>query len=1156
MSPNPPFRTTSKAAVTPVAEAKSSAAKNSDSYQEGSAPANAPAKSPYAELHCISNFTFLRGASFPEELVNRAYKLGYQAIAITDECSLSGIVRAHVAAKDKAIKLIIGSEFILDKNQNTQESAGKSNEQGQGKENQSEIKKQSTQSNAEQDSSCHLVVLACNRKGYGELSHLISCARRATVKGEYKIDRKMLEQNLSIDCIVIWVPNLLQQPEQVVCQAVWLQRVFPSQLWIGVQLLLRGDDRQKLAQLQALGEQFSIPLCAVGGVYMHHPMRRVLQDTITAIRLGRRFDELGFEAQSNGQRHLRNYEHLSKLYPPKLIAQTMHISQRCNFVLDELRYEYPRELVPKEYTAHGWLRELTEEGIRWRWPGGAEPKVRNIIEHELALIRELGYEHYFLTVHDLVDYARSQHILCQGRGSAANSAVCYCLGITEVDPARVEVLFERFISKERNEPPDIDVDFENARREEVIQYIYRKYGRHRAAIAATVITYRSRSAIRDVGKTLGMDDELINSLAKSIYWWGENLEEQLSDSNVDYSDPQIKKLIALSKLLIGFPRHLSQHVGGFIISEGPLSHLVPIENASMPGRTVIQWEKGDLESLGLLKIDVLALGMLTAIRKSLDLISDYSKSPLTVQAIPKEDPAVYEMMCRADTVGIFQIESRAQMSMLPRLKPRCYYDLVIQIAIVRPGPIQGDMVHPYLNRRSGKEVVIYPSEAVKETLRRTLGVPIFQEQVMQLSMVAAGFSGGEADQLRRAMAAWKRKGGLEPYHQKLVTGMLERGYELDFAEKLFSQIKGFGDYGFPESHSASFALIAYVSSWMKLYHPVAFCCALLNSQPMGFYAPAQLIKDARAHGVVVLAVDVNESIYDCSLEFDKTFIKRRQPDQITLEPKLRIGFCMVKGLSKEGARAVAEAREEATVKKVAETGVETKASATEEAIQKTKAHPYKSIQDLVYRSGINKKDLESLAAADALRALSGDRHRAFWQAAGSDKEGERKKNQNLSFFSDQDFADNDFGVDVLLPIASEGQNISGDYAASGFTLRRHPIALFRSHLEAHHVSTASDLNLLNNESNVKVTGLVTSRQRPMTAAGVTFLTLEDESGFVNVVVWPSLGEKLRPIVRQAMLLGVVGHVQKSEGVIHLIAEDLVDLTHWLGDLEVSSRNFT
>lgn len=1170
MAPNPPFKTVDKAADKTVAEPKSPAAKVSSSYQAGSAPANEPAKNPYAELHCISNFTFLRGASFPEELVNRAYTLGYEAIAITDECSVSGIVRAHVAAKDKAIKLIIGSEFILDKNQNTETSAGESTSQNtgkstarskeseQGKENASDMKKQEKEIKTEQDSSCHLIVLACNRKGYGELSHLISCARRETVKGEYKIDRKMVEQNLTADCIVIWVPNVLQQPEQVACQAVWLQRVFTSHLWVGVQLLLRGDDRQKLALLQALGEQYSIPLCAVGGVYMHHPKRRILQDTVTAIRLGRQFDELGFEAQSNGQRHLRSYEHLSKLYPLELMAETVRIGRCCNFVLDELRYEYPRELVPKEYTAHGWLRELTEEGIRWRWPGGAEPKVRNIIEHELALIKELGYEHYFLTVHDLVDYARSQHILCQGRGSAANSAVCYCLGITEVDPARVEVLFERFISKERNEPPDIDVDFENARREEVIQYIYRKYGRHRAAIAATVITYRSRSAIRDVGKTLGMNDELINRLAKSIYWWGENLEEQLSDSNVDYSDPQIKKLIALSKLLMGFPRHLSQHVGGFIISEGPLSHLVPIENASMPGRTVIQWEKNDLESLGLLKIDVLALGMLTAIRKGLDHISDYSQSPLTIQTIPKEDPAVYDMMCRADTVGIFQIESRAQMSMLPRLKPRCYYDLVIQIAIVRPGPIQGDMVHPYLNRRSGKEVVVYPSEAVKETLRRTLGVPIFQEQVMQLSMVAAGFSGGEADQLRRAMAAWKRKGGLEPYHKKLVTGMLERGYELDFAEKLFSQIKGFGDYGFPESHSASFALIAYVSSWMKLYHPVAFCCALLNSQPMGFYAPAQLIKDARAHGVVVLPIDINKSVYDCSLEFDKGFIKREQPDQTTLEPKLRTGFRMVKGLSKEGAEAVVEAREESNE----ETGIDARAQARTEIGEgaktkpKGKEHAYKSIQELVYRSGINKKDLESLAAADALRALSGDRHRAFWQAAGSDKEGERKKNQTLSFFSDQDFADNDFGVDVLLPIVSESRNISGDYATSGFTLRRHPIALFRSHLETHHVSTASDLNLIDNEASVKVTGLVTSRQRPMTAAGVTFLTLEDESGFVNVVVWPNLGEKLRPIVRQAMLLGVVGHVQKSEGVIHLIAKDLVDLSHWLGDLEVSSRNFT
>jgi error-prone DNA polymerase len=807
----------------------------------------------------------------------------------------------------------------------------------------------------------------------------------------------------------------------------------------------------------------------------------------------------------------------------------VHISKQCNFVLDELRYEYPRELVPAEYTASAWLRELTEAGIRRRWPEGLAPKVRNIIEHELLLIKQLGYEHYFLTVHDLVDYARSQHILCQGRGSAANSAVCYCLGITEVDPARVEVLFERFISKERNEPPDIDVDFENARREEVIQYIYRKYGRHRAAIAATVITYRSRSAIRDIGKVIGLDDELLNHIAKSIYWWGENLDEQLADANIDHTDPAIKQLITLSKLLIGFPRHLSQHVGGFVISQGPLSHLVPIENASMKDRTIIQWEKNDLESLGLLKIDVLALGMLSAVQKCLNLVSHYSNLPLTLQQIPAEDPNVYDMMGRADTIGVFQIESRAQMSMLPRLKPRCYYDLVIQIAIVRPGPIQGNMVHPYLNRRSGKEAVSYPSEAVKDTLERTLGVPIFQEQVMQLAMVAAGFSGGEADKLRRAMAAWKRKGGLEPYRDKLISGMLERGYEESFAEQLFNQIKGFGDYGFPESHSASFALIAYVSSWLKYYHPAAFCCALLNSQPMGFYAPAQLIKDAQRHGVVILAIGINESDYDCSLEFSKDFKKLEDHSQITSAPKLRIGLSMVKGLSLEGAQAVVEARSEGK---------------------------FKSMQDLVFRSGIGKKDLESLAAADALRGLSGDRHRAFWQVSGAEQEAPCSKGQTLSFFTDQNFTDNDFGIDVLLPIATEGQNIVGDYSASGFTLRRHPVALFRQHLQTFNVVSAVELNHVADESDVKITGIVTCRQRPMTAAGVTFLTLEDESGFVNVVVWPSLGEKLRPIVRQAALLGVVGHVQKSEGVIHLIAHDLIDLSQWLGTMELSPRSFT
>ena len=1125
----------------------------------------------YAELHCISNFSFLRGASFPEELVERAHSLGYRAIAITDECSLSGVVRAHVAAVERDIKLIIGSEFRLSEpGVDPDKGAGSYNGAGRGKGagpdkgaalnkrvggNQSAdvnkgagVKQRTSESDGpprrcsssrgagakqrtgESDAGEFLIILlACNRKGYGELSHLISCARKDAGKGSYRIDRALVEAQLPRDCLALWVPDLQQPAGSVAGQAAWLARLFPHKSWIAAELLLRGDDRLKLQRLGKLGRQFGIPLCAAGGVYMHDAGRRILQDTVTAIRLLKPIDALGFDAESNGQRHLRSRQQLGKLYPPELLAETVRIAERCRFSLTELRYEYPRELVPPDYTSHGWLRELTETGIRERWPQGVTPAVRDIIEHELALIKELQYEHYFLTVHDMVTFARSQGILCQGRGSAANSAVCYCLGITEVDPARVAVLFERFISRKRNEPPDIDVDFENARREEVIQYIYNKYGRHRAAIAATVITYRSRSAVRDAGKALGMEDELLDHLAKCIYWWGSDLKEQLSDAEVDFTDPTIQKLMFLAQSLIGFPRHLSQHVGGFVISQGPLTQLVPIENAAMADRTVIQWEKDDLESLGLLKIDVLALGMLTVVRKCLGLISDYSREPLTLQKIPAEDPRVYDMMGEADTVGVFQIESRAQMSMLPRLRPRNYYDLVIQIAIVRPGPIQGDMVHPYLNRRNGKEEVTYPSDAVKETLERTLGVPIFQEQVMQLAMVAAGFSGGEADQLRRAMAAWKRKGGMEPYKDKLIRGMLERGYEPQFAERLFEQIKGFGDYGFPESHSASFALIAYLSSWLKYYHPAAFCCALLNSQPMGFYPPSQLIQDARRHGVQVLPVNVNASYYDSTLEFPGNFNKLDSPCRQTDAPLLRIGFRLVKGLSEAGAGAVVEARQH---------------------------EPFTTMQDLVFRSGINKKDLESLAAADALRELSGDRHRAFWQASGVEKDHESLDKQSFSFFADRGFADNDFGVDVLLPVASEGQNIVGDYGATGFTLRRHPLALLREHLDNYRVSPARELENIDNEAGAKVTGLVTSRQRPMTAAGVTFITLEDESGFVNVVVWPNLVEKLRPVVRQAMLIGVMGHVQKSDGVIHLVARDLVDLSHWLGAMELSSRDFT
>ena len=1078
---------------------------------KGRGTATSPAEvQAYAELHCISNFTFLRGASFPEELVERAAALGYSAIAITDECSLSGVVRAHMAAKERRIKLIIGSEFVL------------WDEETEALQDEQTIRKDLDEPPAKNlnalNNGMRIVLLALNRKGYGELSHLISCARLRANKGEYRIDSELLQEKFPTDCALLWIPDLKQSDACIESQAGYLQVLATGNLWIAAELLLNGYDRLKLKRLRKLGKNFDIPVCAAGGVYMHEAGRRIVQDTLTAIRLGKPLTEIGFAAEPNSQRHLRSIEKLKKLYPVQLLEETLNIANRCDFSLDELRYEYPSELVPKEHTAHSWLWQLTREGIKKRWPQGISEKNQKIIEHEMRLIKQLSYEHFFLTVHEIICFAVDQNIYCQGRGSAANSTVCYCLGITQVSPDHAELLFERFLSPERSEPPDIDVDFENSRREEVIQHIYQKYGRHRTAIAATVITYRSRSAVRDVGKALGLDDELINRLAKSIFWWGSDLEEQLSDSGIDYTEPKIKTLITLAQSLMGFPRHLSQHVGGFVISQGNLTHLVPIENAAMADRTIIQWDKDDLESLGLLKVDVLALGMLSAIHKAIDLVNSYATEEVGMDSISvKEDSKVYDMICEADTVGVFQIESRAQMSMLPRLKPRSYYDLVIQIAIVRPGPIQGDMVHPYLERRKNPSKIKYESEAVRQTLERTLGVPIFQEQIMKLAMVAAGFSAGEADQLRRAMAAWKKKGGLESFRDRLVSGMAARGYSEEFALRIYSQIRGFGDYGFPESHSASFALLTYVSSWLKCYHPAAFCCALLNSQPMGFYLPAQLIQDASRHGVVVLTVDVNESCYDSILEFGENL-----PDK----PALRLGFSLVKGLSVLGAESICLARSSGR---------------------------FTSVQDLLTRAALNKKDSESLAAADALKTLSGDRHRVFWTVAGADKP--------LPFFESQSdrqaltIEQSDFGVDVLLPVPSEANNIMADYASTGFTLRRHPVALLRPHLDLYKVTSASSLVSIQNESFIKAVGIVTSRQRPQTAAGVTFLTLEDESGFVNVVVWPSLGEKQRPIVRRAVLIGVIGHVQKSDGVIHLIARELVDLSHWLGAMNLSSRDF-
>ena len=817
----------------------------------------------YAELRCVSNFSFLMGASQPEELVERAEQLGYRALAITDECSMAGMVRAHVAATKRKVKLLVGSQFLV-----------------------------------QHEAPFYLIVVACRLDGYGNLCEFITKLRRSSEKGTYRLALDQIDSADLADCVVIAAPLRKATPEQLLGIARWLLKHFTGRCWLGVELLRQLDDEVWLHRLRETSELTAIPLVATGDVYMHVRSRKALQDVMTATRVGRPLTECGRELQLNAERHLRTRLRLAQTYPADLLAETLHVAARCDFSLDELKYQYPDEVVPAGETPASYLRRITYEGAGRRWPDGVSAKVQTQIEHELELISDLKYEHYFLTVYDIVAFARSRHILCQGRGSAANSVVCYCLGVTEVDPQRMSVLFERFISKERNEPPDIDVDFEHERREEVIQYLYEKYGRNRAALTAVAITYRPKSAIRDVGKALGIDPETIDALAKNHTWWdGLGLKtERIVEMGLSLDDLAIRQLVELTGQLIGLPRHLSQHPGGFVLTKGPLSRMVPIENASMPDRTVIQWDKDDIDALGLLKVDVLALGMLTAIRKSLDLIGQRKGYAFGMQDIPAEDKTTYTMICKADTVGVFQIESRAQMSMLPRLRPVCFYDLVIEVAIVRPGPIQGGMVHPYLNRRQGKEPVNYPSKALEEALGRTLGVPVFQEQVMQIAMLAAGFTPGEADGLRRAMAAWKRKGGLEKYYDKIVNGMISRGYEQQFAEAIFEQIKGFSEYGFPESHAASFALLVYASCWIKCHHPAEFLTAMLNSQPLGFYSPSQLVQDAKRHGVEVRRVDVMDSDWDCTLE------------GLPHPPAVRLGLRMVAGLKATSADRIVEAR--------------------------------------------------------------------------------------------------------------------------------------------------------------------------------------------------------------------------------------------------------
>lgn len=1002
----------------------------------------------YAELHCLSHYSFLRSAAYPDELIATAEELGYQAIAITDECSMAGIVRAYEAAKDRNISLIVGSEL-------------RHQELGT------------------------FIVLCPTRVAYGALCQKITEFRSRAEKGTYTFSVEDLLHGFE-QCLLLWMPSPIFTKEayqQRVCDGQQLADHWQQRLWLLYERHYRSDDKQRFGLIQRLQKQLGLPVVAAGGVCMATKQQQPLLDIMTAIEHGTTVSRIPCHATINNEQRLRTVEELQRCYPKAWLAETLTISERCQFSLEELRYEYPAELVPTGLTASEYLRQLTEAGASKRYPSGVPKTVKAQYEKELALIQEQAYEYFFLTIHDLVCFAQRHNILYQGRGSAANSVVCYCLEITAVNPAQIEVLFERFISKERNEPPDIDVDFEHERREEVIQYIYQKYGRDRAALAATVIRYRFKSAFRDVGKALGFTEQQLQHYRQNLdrrdkeLGWKQQLEEQ---------HPQLiasrrgQQLITYTEQLMGAPRHLSQHVGGFVIAASSLSQLVPIENASMKDRTVIQWDKDDLETLKLLKVDVLALGMLTALRKTLALLQQQQVN-LSLADIPQEDSAVYQALHRADSVGVFQIESRAQMNMLPRLKPATFYDLVIQIAIVRPGPIQGDMVHPYLRRRDGLEQVDYPSEEVKSVLKRTLGVPIFQEQAIKLAMVAAGFSGGEADQLRRAMASWGSNGRLKQFEDKLINGMLARGYSEEFAQRLFKQICGFGQYGFPESHSASFANLAYASAWLKTHYPSAFYTGLLNSLPMGFYSPSQLIQDARRHGVKFIAADINSSDWDYQWLAEQG-------------QTIRIGLRQLTGLSKQRV---------------------------EHALKQRKAG-FNTIEEL-RNAGLWEADIEALAKADALQSVSGHRYQASWDAL-------LVSDEQLPLFNG---VSEDYDKALFTP--TEVEDIRFDYASTGLTLRRHPMALVRNHPALAHCVIAEELTQCRSGQLVEVAGLVTCRQRPGTKSGVTFLTLEDESGNINVVVWAKTARQFRKPFLSSRLLWVKGVVEINQGVSHVIA---------------------
>ena len=1070
----------------------------------GSVPPELPA---YAELHCLTNFSFQRGASRPGELVAQAYQLGYSALAITDECSVAGIVRAHVALREHAeamadwelahpeapplprnpdFRLLFGSEFDFGR--------------------------------------FRLVAIAHDLEGWGHLCEFITAARTTKApKGEYRVCWEDGSAAALAHCEILFVPK--RRPGGAIdrltlaADLAEARAMFGVHLWIGVELLNELDDDLWLMTLEEIGDAAGIPRVAAGDIHMHKRSRKPLQDVITAIREGKPVAECGFALQGNAERHLRSRVRLANLYPPEMLANTLEVTARCRFDPDEIKqhYQYPLELLGNGETPTQTLVRKTWEGAQEKFPGGVPDKVRKQLEHELALIVEKHYEMFFLTVEDIVRFARAEKILCQGRGSSANSAVCYCLGITAINPEVGHLLFERFLSRERNEPPDIDVDFEHQRREDVIQYIYKKYGRERAAIAAVVICYRSRSALRDVGKAMGVDARLVDEFAKDHYWFDqtileERMEEAMARAGVREQPLRLRQWLELTEQLKGFPRHLSQHVGGFVLTQTKLTRLVPVENASMPDRSIIQWEKDDLEAMGMLKVDVLALGMLSAIRRSLDFMNQWRGTTRQMHQVPDDDPKVYDMICAADTVGVFQIESRAQMSMLPRLQPRVFYDLVVEVAIVRPGPIQGGMVHPYLKNRERirrGETIEYRYPALKEALERTLGVPIFQEQVMQIAMIAARFTPDEADGLRRAMAAWKHTGRIEKFQDKLIDGMVNNGYDQPFAEAIFSQVKGFGEYGFPESHAASFAKLVSVSCWLKCHEPACFLAAMLDSQPMGFYSASQLVQDARRHGVEVRAVDVTVSGFFSTLEGAGQ----------QAQPAVRLGLGRIVSLSKAGAERLLKARAVA---------------------------PFTSTEDLALRADLDSRDIAALAGADALMALSGHRRQQVWDATA-----QRRTTALLKGVPIHEKA-------LQLPVAPEGEEIVGDYASLNLTLRRHPLALLRPRFARMKLLSADELRDLPDGRVVRACGIVTMRQRPQTAKGTIFVSLEDETGIVNVIVWNDLVEEEREPLLKAKLLAVQGIWQRNTAgggqVRHLLARRFKDLTPLLGRLADSRRS--